>query len=550
VYLTLGRVLIDMRDYAAAAVRLARAVQIRADAVNCRDLAMALLRLGRLEDAEKSAQAAIAIGPETSGLYMLLAEIQMAGVGVQRAVAAAEKAVELDPASGPPMELLGMAQLAAGHAEAGIATLERAIDLSADLLGGKSALLFARNYDPTWSGEDLARKASALMRPVEAKNPARRRHANLVDPQRRLRVGFISAELKNAPVARFLMTMLPALDRQRLELFAYSVSEPEDDYSRQLRTSFASWRQVRSHSDAEIERLILDDQIDVLVDLQGHTGRPRCSVLAAKPAPVSFVWLGYSGTTGLTAIDYVLGDRLVTPPGSDAQFSETIWRMPDSYLCFSPPNDAPPVAPLPALKHGYVTFGSFNNTMKLSDPTLALWARLLAAVPNSRLLLKNRFLDQAEVAAKVGKTLAAAGADLGRVDLVGHFDDQAGHLGAYGRIDIALDPFPYNGTTTSCEALWMGVPTLTVAGDRFLSRVGESLLNTVGLPDWVAADGDDFVAKAVRMSSDVARLAELRQSLRGRMAASPLCDAPRFAENFEAALRSMWAKWCERQLVA
>jgi predicted O-linked N-acetylglucosamine transferase (SPINDLY family) len=427
------------------------------------------------------------------------------------------------------------------------AAYEVALRLDPGHVGALGPLMFTSNYWETSSIEAIAASARNYGAAVARRIKPRTSFANTPDPAKRLRVGLVSGDFYTHPVARFLEAVLAAIDVQRLELFGYAVGPQADDTTERLKAHMAQWRPAAYQTDAQLEATILSDGIDILVDLSGHTSGSRLLTFARKPAPVTVTWLGYSGTTGLGAMDYILGDRFVAPPAAASQFTETVWRLPDSYLCFTPPL-APAVGPLPALGNGHVTFGSFNNVNKLSRVTLALWARVLDAVPDSRLLLKGRPFENPAIAGKILGVLKDAGADAGRVDLVGYINDAGGHLGAYGRIDIGLDPFPYNGTTTTCEALFMGVPVLTLAGDRFIARVGESILHSAGLFDWVAAGEDDFVSKAAGFAADLPHLATLRASLRAQMVASPLCDARRFAGHLEAAFSGMWTTWCAEQL--
>jgi protein O-GlcNAc transferase len=240
------------------------------------------------------------------------------------------------------------------------------------------------------------------------------------------------------------------------------------------------------------------------------------------------------------AMDYLIADAWTLPPGAEVWFTEKIWRLPGTYLCFTPPDEKIEVSPLPALSHGHVTFGSLNAFPKMTDEVVALWARVLTAVPDSRLLLKARSLNEFRVQQDITKRFAAHGIGNDKLVLVGSVPGRAEHLAIYNRVDIALDPFPYPGVTTSAEALWMGVPVLTLAGDRFLSRQGVGLLMNAGLPEWIASDPDDYVARAVSHAGDLQSLAALRVSLRGRFLASPICDARQFAHNFEQALEEMW----------
>ncbi|MFI4941340.1 MAG: tetratricopeptide repeat protein, partial [Burkholderiales bacterium] len=301
-------------------------------------------------------------------------------------------------------------------------------------------------------------------------------------------------------------------------------------------------------SDALLAQKIRDDGIDILIDLSGHTAHNRLPMFAWKPAPVQVSWLGYFATTGVAAIDYLIADPCSLPEAEEANFTETIWRLPETRLCFTPPDVNVEVSPLPALANGngHITFGCFNNLGKMNDAVMALWAKLLHAVPQSRLFLKARQLNDAAVRQSVLQGFAVHGIAADRLVLESS-SPRAAYLSAYHRVDIALDPFPFPGGATTAEALWMGVPVLTMAGEHFLARQGMSLLSNAGLPEWVAADAADYVARAVSYAGDLQRLAALRKGLRQQVLASPLFDAPRFARHFATALRGMWTEWCNRR---
>jgi protein O-GlcNAc transferase len=261
---------------------------------------------------------------------------------------------------------------------------------------------------------------------------------------------------------------------------------------------------------------------------------------------VQLSWLGYFATTGVAAVDYFIADPWTLPPDQEAYFTEKIWRLPETRLCFTPPKADVAVGPLPALSNGYVTFGSFNNLSKMNDAVVTLWAQVLHAVPGSRLFLKYQQLAEASVRQSTCERFAVHGISPGRL-IFEDYVPRANYLAAYQRVDIALDPFPFPGGTTTVEALWMGVPVLTLAGERFLSRQGVGLLMNAGLPEWVASDPRDYVARAVAHAGDLQDLASLRNGLRQQVLASPIFDSPRFARHFEAALRTMWQKWCDAQ---
>jgi predicted O-linked N-acetylglucosamine transferase (SPINDLY family) len=306
----------------------------------------------------------------------------------------------------------------------------------------------------------------------------------------------------------------------------------------------AVWHDTERLPDAALAELIRADHIDVLFDLTGHTCHNRLLVFARKPAPLQITWIGYVGTTGLAAMDYLLADRHHVPAEAERHYCEQVLRMPDGYVCFAPPSEAPPVSPLPALASGQITFGSFNQPAKFSATLIATWSALLRALPDARLMLRYRGLGSPLAAERIHRLFATQGIDARRVLLAGG-SSRADLLAAYSQIDVALDTFPYSGGLTTCEALWMGVPVVTCPGATFAGRHALSHLSTVGLTETIAGDGQEYVALAVALARDLQRLAALRSTLRARMAASPLCDGPRFARNLMTVLRDAWRRWCE-----
>ncbi|PWC31564.1 hypothetical protein TSO221_33775 [Azospirillum sp. TSO22-1] len=349
---------------------------------------------------------------------------------------------------------------------------------------------------------------------------------------RRLRIGYVSPDFRAHSIAMFLLPLLEHHDRTRVELFAYANIERADGITRRVRGLVDHWRDIRERSDDEAAATIRQDGIDVLIDLTGHTAGHRLGVFARRPARAQATWLGYPASTGLSAIDVRFTDAIADPPGAtDAWHSERLERLDDCFLCYSPLEPAPD--PLPRAADGPVTFGSFNALAKLNPSVAALWARVLNAVPGSRLLLKTAPLADRAVRRRVQGLFAEHGVAADRLDLRGHLPNGAEHLALYGAMDIALDPFPYNGTTTTCEALWMGVPVLTLPGAHHAARVSASLLTAVGLPELIAGSPDDFVERAHALAADRARLEEWRRGLRPMMQGSRLCDAAAFARRFE-----------------
>lgn len=409
-----------------------------------------------------------------------------------------------------------------------------------------SNLLYAFNFLPDASPEEIwtehRRWAGLYADPLRA---TWRPHPNDLAPQRRLRIGYVSPDLVNHAVSFFLEPVLIAHDRERFEIFAYSNALVGDRVTERLKAQTAQWRDIAHLSDDQAAALIRQDRIDILVDLAGHTARNSLLVFARKPAPIQVAWLGYPNTTGLSAIDYRITESISDPVGQTEQWhSEQLVRLPGPFSCYLPPPASPPVAPLPALATGHITFGCFNIFAKVTPVAIDLWARLLRELPESRLFLKSNGLSDPETASQIRSAFAGHGVAPERIDLSGDRLPPAEQLNLYGRIDIALDTFPYNGTTTTCEALWMGAPVITLAGQTHVSRVGASLLTHLGAREWIAATPDDYVGKCVSLASDRSQLASIRQSLRERLRQSPICDASRFTPSLESAFREMWIRFC------
>jgi len=335
-------------------------------------------------------------------------------------------------------------------------------------------------------------------------------------------------------------------ERARVVPVCYSLSRKSDEVTARLRTLSAEWRDVFAMNDEQVAGQIYADRIDVLVDLAGHMGENRLAIFSRKAAPVQVSWLGYPNTTGLTAIDYRLTDAQADPPGTtDRFYTERLFRLPRGFLCYRAPESAPPVGPLPFHASGVITFGSFNNLSKVTPAAIALWCAILRVVPGSRLILKNASFTDIPTRQPYYREFEKHGIGRERLDFRGLDRELSDHQSVYNEIDIALDPFPYNGATTTCEALWMGVPVITLAGDAHAGRVGVSILTQMKMTEFIAASPDDYVRTAVQLANDPARLTELRRDLRQRMAASSLCDSGGFARVVEDAYRTMWQEWSE-----
>jgi predicted O-linked N-acetylglucosamine transferase (SPINDLY family) len=369
--------------------------------------------------------------------------------------------------------------------------------------------------------------------------------ANPPAPARILRVGYVSPNFNDHAAAYFFASTLECHDPARVHVVCYSDTVRTDQYTDRIRSASAEWRDTGTLSHAELAELIRDDRIDILVDLSGHTEGNRLLAFARKPAPLQVTWNGYANTTGLATMDYRITDAMADPPGlTEHLHTERLLRMPEVYMAFEPPEMAPEVNPLPALDHGHVTFGSFNAVTKLTPAVVRTWSRILQCMPDARLLVATMPSEPSRL--RILAMFAQHGIDAHRIDVHGRLP-RADFLALHNKADIALDPFPFHGTTTTCHSLWMGLPVVTLAGASHVSRVGVSLLSCVGMPQLVASTEDEYVEIAVRLAQDRDALRQIRLTLRQRMAASPLTDARRFAGNLETAFRGIWTEWCLRQ---
>lgn len=488
---------------------------------------LAALRPQRGETVLRAALATGLVGERRAAVLANLGGLLTRQGRHAEAVAAYREALAQTPTAPRALGHLAHALKHQGRLDEADALLGRLIELQPALTAARSDRLLLRAYRQQRADEAAALRAEAeaFGRVVEA--PALSRPPRAAGG---LRVGLVSADLREHPVGRLAEAWLPALAR-RCELYVYAGHGADDALTQRLRAAAPRWVQVAGWDDEALAQRIAADGIDILVDLNGHTGGHRLGVFARRPAPRQFSWLGYAGSTGLASLDGFIGDRWLLPAGSEAGFVEPLLRLPDSFTAYAPPAAAPAVA----RRTGPLRFGSFNALHKLGDEVLALWARVLAAVPGSQLLLKAPGLQHEAGRAAL---LARWPGDPARLELQGP-GPLAEYFAAFGDVDIALDPFPHSGGMTTLDGLWMGVPVLTLPGPAPISRQGLSFMQTLGLAeDWVAADADDYVQRTARLAADRSGLAALRAGLRERMAASPLCDAERFAADWLALVQA------------
>lgn len=530
----------------AAAVEFARTLALQPDHVEAHEcLAHTLSLLSDLPGAIEALRTGLRLFPNRAEWHVCLAGLLRAQGQLEDAIASNREALRLNPALPLAYANLGSALGAQGRFDEALTCYRESLQRFPQDHHSHSNLLQTLNYlpdaDPTETLQEHMRWGNLHATPA----PTLPANNTPADPQRRLRVGLVSPDFRAHSVAFFVEPLLQAIDRKAVELVCYSDVPRHDEVTCRLKTMADEWRDIYGLPDDAVASQVHADGIDILVDLAGHTPANRLRVFARKPAAVQVSYLGYPNTTGLVAMDYRLSDAVADPEGEDRWHVEKLVRLPGSFLCYRPPVDAPEVAALPALEAGHVTFGSFNNLAKIGADVIALWARLTASVPGARLLIKNPSLTDAATRERYHAMFALHGLDRDRVELIGHTPTQAEHLALYGRVDIALDTFPYNGTTTTCEALWMGVPVVTLAGRRHAGRVGASLLCTIGHSEWMTNSADTYVAVAAGLATDLDALSTVRAALRDEVAASALCNSEGFARKMVSALREMWRSRCE-----
>jgi len=499
---------------------------------------------GRLPAAEAAYRKAIELNPRHGEAHVNLGVV-LAEAGLrEKAEASFRQAIALNPNLTPAY--VGLADLVDDGTMDAVAHRRAVLALKPDLAAIRSSLLMCLHYVPDVSREELFklhREFGALHK--DAKAP-------LFNPQhdfsakRKLRIGFVSGDLRFHAMLFFTLPVMEARDKAAWELFCYSTTAKVDPYTQDFRAAADQWRDVRGLSRQDLAQLIVHDQIDILIDLSGHAPHNRLPVFAAKPAPLQVAWGDYVNTRGLETIDLLLGDSTHTPEAEDRFYTERVVRFAPDYICYRPPAYAPPVAPPPVLKKGHVTFGTFSEVTKIGPTSIRLWAKVLKAVPTSKLLLNGYLLADTARQGRIISAFMDEGISTDRLT----FKEgglHAAFLAQYADVDIILDTAPYSGGLTTCEALLMGVPVLTVPGDRFSGRHAAAHLANGGYPEGVAASESDFVAKAAALAGDAAALEVLRQSLRATFLASRVCDVSGFAKDFYGTLRAEWTALCARK---
>jgi predicted O-linked N-acetylglucosamine transferase (SPINDLY family) len=511
------------------------------------NLAMAVGELGDTRQAEELMRHMVEVYPEDTLVRAKLGLTLMWRRKLVEAVPLLREAVAAEPNDPSHLVHLASALQGPGLQREANELFRRAVALDPTDLTAHSNLLLGLAYADGVTMEELHAAAVHVSQQPAAQPPKPKAPVNPApDPERKLRIGYVSPDLHKHSVAYFFAAVAEHYDRSAFEVFCYFNHVAEDEVSARLRAQVDHWTNVYGTTEEQLAEQVRADGIDILVDVAGHTAHHRLPAFAMQPAPVQMTWLGFPGTVGIPAIAYRVTDWKVDPPGYERYNTETPLRLPGSYFCYRP-GPSPEVGPLPALAAGSITFGSFNNLSKVSTTAVELWAAVLKAVPGSRLLLKTTALAEPEARAQLVGVLASLGVDETRVELLGWADRIESHLDIYNRVDIALDTLPYNGATTTCEALWMGVPVVSLAGETHASRMGLSILSAAGLPDLVADSPEAYVRRAAELASDLPRLAALRAGLREQLSQSALMDEPRYTRGLERLYQEVWRAHCTTQ---
>jgi protein O-GlcNAc transferase len=540
----LGIALVDKQELDEAIAAFRHAVACVPDSPEFQmNLGNALMAHGKLAEAVAAFRQAIVLRPNFAEAHNNFGNAMLALGRPGDAIAAMRQAIAYKPAYSEAHNNLGNALKDQGQLEEAIAAYRRAISLRPDYAEAHSNLIYAMHLHPSCDAKSIVeehrRWNTQHAEPLKQFIPF---HTNDRSPERRLRIGYVSPDFFQHPVGRFLLPLLEHHDKNQVQIFAYSQVQLPDAMTQRLRLYSDQWRNIVGLSDAQTADLVQQDQIDILVDLTMHTAGNRLLVFAHKPAPVQVTYLAYCSSTGLETIDYRLSDPYLDPPGGDeSSYSERTVRLPETYWCYQPGTFSLEINSLPGSGPDHIVFACLNNFCKVNEQALKCWIEILKAVPNSQLLLHAH---QGSHRQRVRERFGREGIEPNRVRFEGSLP-LSDYFRLYHGIDIALDTFPYGGGTTTCDALWMGVPVISLVGNTAVGRGGLSILTNAGLPKMAARSREEYVRLAIELANDIPRLRNLRLSLRQRMQDSPLMDAPRFARHVEQAYRQMWRTWCK-----
>lgn len=499
-----------------------------------------LKKQSKYKEAEDTIYEVLSLNPRNIAAKVSLAELYKYKGNYEKAIESYEKLLEQHPKLGAARTNYALCLQELGNYEESEKNYLQAFEDLPSQFESLSNYLMALHYNPNRSKEEIFEAHKLWDQHFAPENRPNRPIPFDASVDKKLRVGFISGGFRAHPVGWMITKALENLPKDAFEIYSYTTHNRYDMVTKRIHAASDKWRSVIGYSDEIIAKIIREDEIDILVELSGHSADTRLKTVVMEPAPVMVKWVGgLFNTTGMESVDYLISDHMETPEGEEEFYTEKLVRMPDDYICFMPPDYSPDVAELPAKKEGVITFGCFNNPTKVNDVTLEKWAEIMNRVPNSRLFLKSKQYDTEALRARITETMATAGISKDRLI----FDGLSQHqilLEKYNEVDIALDPWPYSGGLTTCEALWMGVPVITKPGPTFAGRHSATHLYNAGFPEWITNSWDEYIGKVVALASDIQQLSDIRKGLRKKVAASPVCDGARFGAHLSNAFREMW----------
>ncbi|MFC1589234.1 tetratricopeptide repeat protein [Pseudomonadota bacterium] len=529
----------DSGDYQAAANAFIKSLKKDPDNTQKLDcLADVYMMLNELDKAEETFSKSLKINDFAPETHSNLGSVHQAKGELSKAEACYRKAQQLNPRLNI-FDNLGSVLVSQGRYQESIDVYRAGLVEQPKNARVFSNMLLTLNYMGNVNQEEIFREHKKWGEVFD--NPLNYiGHDKCRSNKKKLRIGYFSPDFREHSVAYFIEPIVEHHNKDEFETYAYYPSKKNDDVTVRLKSLFDAWRDISSMSEHEVAGIISNDEIDILVDLAGHTANNLLLAFARRPAPVQVTYLGYPNTTGLNAIQYRITDGIADPEDQDRFFSEELLRLPGCFLTYRPDENSPAVSDPPVMQNGFITFGSFNNLSKINNQVIDTWCEILKKVPDSRLFVKNPSLTDLETRERYLEKFKQSGIDRDRINLIGHTPTRYEHLLLYGEVDIALDTFPYNGTTTTCEALWMGLPVVVLCGECHAARVGTSLLNAVQRNEWIAYTADEYINKAVELAKDVALLKSIRLNQRGQMKDSPLLDSKSFVISLENEYQKIW----------
>ena len=539
-YNLFGAVLANKKNFEKAVINYKKSIEINPDyAEGHNNLGGALCNLGKFSESIDSCQRAIKIKPNFAEAYNNLGNTFKLLDEYKKAKSCYEKAIQINPNFADAYNNLGTVFRVLREFEKAITCYEKAIYLKPDHDYAHSSKLFSSLYFEKVDPKNYLSQAKKFRSSLKPINDNLLVKYQFKTKPKKLRIGFVSGDFREHPVGFFLLDTLNHLKNENLELIAYSNSLKKDSLSVKLKSHFTNWREIESQSNMDVINVIRKDGIHILIDLSGHSRKNRLPIFINKPAQIQVSWASYAASTGIPEIDYMIGDRFVTPKNESGHFTEKIFRLPNMWVCFSVPDFDVQISDPPVIKNGYVTFGSFNNLSKINDKVISLWSKILIAIPKSKIFLKTKELNNLYLKEKIISKFKENGINLNSIILEGG-SPRSELLNSYNKVDISLDTFPYSGGVTSLEAIWMGVPVLTKKGFRFISHTTESINHNLGMSDWIANDENEYVKKAIKFSTDLELLTEINKNLRRTALKSPLFNSTLFAKQLNNAFWEMW----------